>query len=100
MNLDDLLSKCNVEKFESADDVQIGNEIEIAISDVSSAKKMLTIGEWGWAHNAAYNAMLQSGRALMLAKGYRPKAYGHHYGCNVYTHCLFITDPTRCFKGV
>jgi len=38
---------------------------------------MLEIGEWGWAHNAACNAAV--GRALMLSRGYRPKAQGHHF---------------------
>jgi len=50
----------------------------IASGDVASAKKMLKIEEWGWAHNAAYNAMLQAGRALMFSKGYRPKSQEHH----------------------
>ena len=42
-----------------------------------SAKNMLGIDEWGWAHNAAYNAMLQAGRALMFSKGYRPRSQEH-----------------------
>lgn len=77
MNLSDLLSKGLVEKFQS-DPAQIKNEMDIAKSDLASAKKMLTIQEWGWAHNAAYNAMLQAGRALMFSKGYRPKSSEHH----------------------
>lgn len=78
MNLSDLLKKNLVEKFESADIEQVKNEIMIAANDVASAKKMLKIEEWGWAHNAAYNAMLQAGRALMFSKGYRPKSQEHH----------------------
>jgi uncharacterized protein (UPF0332 family) len=77
VNLSELLKKNLVEKFES-DSRQIKNEIEIAKSDLVAAKKMLTIQEWGWAHNAAYNAMLQAGRALMFAKNYRPKSQEHH----------------------
>lgn len=77
MNLSDLLSKGLVEKFQS-DPVQIKKEMDIAKNDLASAKKMLTIQEWGWAHNAAYNAMLQAGRALMFSKGYRPKSSEHH----------------------
>lgn len=77
MNLSDLLNKGLVEKFQS-DPTQIKNEIEIAKNDLISAKKMLTIQEWSWAHNAAYNAMLQAGRALMFSKGYRPKSPEHH----------------------
>lgn len=77
VNLSDLLKKNLVEKFQS-DSSQIKNELEIAKNDLGAAKKMLTIQEWGWAHNAAYNAMLQAGRALMFAKGYRPKTQEHH----------------------
>ncbi len=77
MNLSDLLSKGLVEKFQS-DPAQVKNEMEIAKNDLSSAKKMLTIEEWGWAHNAAYDVMLQAGRALMFSKGYRPKSSEHH----------------------
>lgn len=46
MNLSDLLSKGLVEKFQS-DPVQITKEMDIAKSDISAAKKMLTIQEWG-----------------------------------------------------
>jgi uncharacterized protein (UPF0332 family) len=73
MNLSDLLSKGLVEKFQS-DPAQIKNEMDIAKNDLESAKKMLTIQEWRWAHNAAYNAMLQAGRALMISKGYDQRA--------------------------
>jgi uncharacterized protein (UPF0332 family) len=77
VNLSDLLKKNLVEKFQS-DAAQIKNELEIAKNDLAAANKMLGIQEWGWAHNAAYNAMLQAGRALMFAKGYRPKSQDHH----------------------
>jgi uncharacterized protein (UPF0332 family) len=77
VNLSELLRKGLIEEFQS-DENQIRNEIEIAESDLSSAKKMIGIEEWGWAHNAAYNAMLQAGRALMFSKGYRPRSQEHH----------------------
>jgi uncharacterized protein (UPF0332 family) len=67
MNLSDLLNKGLVEKFQS-DQEQIKKEMDIAKNDISSAKNMLTIQEWGWAHNAAYNAMLQAGRAFDVFK--------------------------------
>lgn len=41
-------------------------------------KKYLPYRRWDWAHNAAYNAMLQAGRALMFARGYRPSGQEHH----------------------
>lgn len=77
MNLSDLLKKRLIEQFKS-DTEQVRKEMEIARRDISAAKKMLQIEEWGWAHNAAYNAMLQSARALMFHKGYRPMSQDHH----------------------
>jgi uncharacterized protein (UPF0332 family) len=89
MNLSDLLSKGLVEKFQS-DQEQIRKEMDIAKNDISSAKKMLTIQEWGWAHNAAYNAMLQAGRALMFSKGYRPKSSEHHIAVVSFIQSVYL----------
>lgn len=88
MNLSDLLSKNLVEKIQS-DPEQIEKEIGIAKSDIASAKRMLEIGEWGWGHNVAYNAMLQAGRALMFAKGYRPKSQEHHVAVVSFIEAVF-----------
>lgn len=77
MNLSELLKKNLVEKFESDAD-QIENEMEGATKNLDSAKNMCGINEWEWAHTAAYNAMLHAGRALMFAKGYRPRGHDHH----------------------
>jgi uncharacterized protein (UPF0332 family) len=76
VDLSELLRKERVEKFQS-DPNQIRNQVEIAKSDLSSAKKILGIEEWRVAHNEAYNAMLQAGVALMFSKGYRPKGQHH-----------------------
>ena len=89
MNLRDLSSSGMVERLSSADPDQIKNEIGIAVNDMASAKKMLRIDEWGWAHNAAYNAMLQAGRVLMLAKGYRPKGQAHHLAVVSFMHAAY-----------
>jgi len=88
MSLSELLSKGLVEKFQS-DKEQVKNEIEIAKNDLSSAKKMLSIDEWGWAHNTAYNAMLQAGRALMFFKGYRAKSAEHHLAVVSFVQAVF-----------
>lgn len=90
MNLSELLSKGLVEKFQP-DPKDIKNEIDIAKNDLSSAKKMIAIDEWGWAHNAAYNAMLQAGRALMFSKGYRPKSAEHHLAVVSFVQAVFPT---------
>ena len=99
MNLSDLLSRGLVEKFQS-DPAQIKNEIDISTNDLASAKKMLTIQEWGWAHNAAYNAMLQAGRALMFSKGYRPKSSEHHVAVVSFVETVYSAKfPSEIFQA-
>lgn len=77
-----------VEKFQS-DPTQIRNQVEIAKGDLASAKRMLGIEEWGWAHNVAYNAMLQAGVALMYSKGYRARGPDHHSSVIQFVQAVF-----------
>lgn len=98
MNLSELLSKGLVEKFQS-DPAQIKNEMEIANNDIASAKKMLSIQEWSWAHNVAYNAILQAGRALMFSKGYRPKSSEHHIAVSFTMAVYSAKFPSDVLEG-
>lgn len=77
-----------LEKFES-DKEQIGNEIGSANKNITSAKNMLRIEEWGWAHTAAYTVMFHAGRALMFSKGYRPKGRDHHVAVVSFIQAVF-----------
>lgn len=80
MSLRDLLKTGQIEEYKS-DPEQIKNEMELARQDLAAAKKMLSLQSeelWGWAHNAAYNAMLQAGRALMYSMNYRPRGQDQH----------------------
>jgi len=83
-----------IEKYRSDED-QIRNEVEIAKDDLSSAKRMLGIDEWRWAHSAAYNAMLQAGRALMFSKEYRPGSQEHHIAVISFVQAVYAAkfDP-------
>jgi len=47
---------------------------------------MLKIDEWGYAHAAAYNAMLHAGRSLMFSKGYRSRGPDHHVAVVSFSH--------------
>jgi uncharacterized protein (UPF0332 family) len=88
LSLSELLRKGLIERLES-DQQQIENEIEVAEHNLSSAKKMLTIEEWEWSHNAAYNAMLQTGRALMFSKGFRSKGGEHHLTVILFVQAVY-----------
>lgn len=56
---------------------EIENLLEIAKRDLSTAKSMVEIDP-DWSYKISYNAMLQSSRALMLRKGYRPRGSSQH----------------------
>ena len=91
MSLSELLRSGLIEKFESDED-QIRNEAEIARSDLASAKEILRIGDWKWAYNAAYNAMLQAGRGLMFSKGYRPRGQEHHVAVVSFVQAVYASN--------
>ncbi len=88
MDLSELLRKGLIEEFQS-DKGQIKNELAIAKEDIDSSKNFLKIKDWKWAHNAAYNAMLQAGRALMFTKGYRPKSESHHLAVVLFMKAVY-----------
>jgi uncharacterized protein (UPF0332 family) len=91
LNLSDLLRNGMVEKFQSSSK-QIEDTMRIAIRDVSAAKKNLEIAEWDWAHNIAFNAMLQAGRALMFWKGYRARGQEHHLAVTQFVAAVFPSE--------
>ena len=56
---------------------QIVSNLKRARKDLITAKANLDIDE-EWTYTIAYHAMLRAGRALMFAKGYRPKGKDQH----------------------
>ncbi len=98
VNLSDLLGKGLVEEFQS-DKEQVQTEITNADKKLKSAKNMLGISEWGYAHAAAYNAMLHAGRALMFSKGIRPKGYDHHVAVVSFSHIYEKKYPLEILES-
>ena len=64
-------------KSYNASEQEIRSLLKIAARDLSTAEGVLSIDS-DWAYNISYNAMLQSSRALMLRKGYRPRGSSQH----------------------
>jgi uncharacterized protein (UPF0332 family) len=56
---------------------EIRSLLSIAERDLHTAARNLT-EDPDWAYNIAYNAILQSARALMMSVGYRPRGAEHH----------------------
>ncbi len=71
------LIKQGLIKAYNASEKEIRSLLEIASRDLSTAENMVSINP-DWAYNISYNAMLQSSRALMLRKGFRPRGSSQH----------------------
>ena len=83
MNLSELLSEGKVKKVEP-DSKQAQECLHVAQRDLKLARKLLA-DEYDWAFSIAYNAMLQSARALMFADGYVAVGENHHKTTVEYT---------------
>lgn len=72
---------------------QVADRLKIAHRDLEASAKMLeSVHEW--AYTIAYNAMLQAGRALMFAEGFRAKGEGQHF-----TTVLFLREGFLGVRG-
>jgi len=71
MAYDELVNKGLIKPFDAAP-AQVKDRLALARRDIRTAGTP-GIGH-DWAYSIAYNAMLQSARALMFAEGYRPSS--------------------------
>lgn len=76
MTYERLIQQRRIKAYE-ASDKEIRSLLEIAARDLATAESLVDVNP-DWAYNISYNAMLQSSRALMLRKGYRPRGSGQH----------------------
>lgn len=76
MQIDDLLRKRKIRRHRASRE-EIRRLLQLADRDLRMAR--LTMAEdWDWAFSIAYNAVLQSARAYMYSRGYRPAAEQGH----------------------
>jgi uncharacterized protein (UPF0332 family) len=76
MKIDELLNKRKIHRHRASPE-EIERLLELAGRDIRMAK--VTMAEdWDWAFSIAYNAVLQSARAFMYSKGFRPAAEQGH----------------------
>ncbi len=77
MDLERLLRERLIEKV-TADKAMALSLLEAAAKDLKTAEDNVGIGHFEWGLAIAYNGMLNAGRALMAAKGYRAFSESHH----------------------
>jgi len=76
MGIDELLRKRKIHRHRPSQE-EIERTLQLADRDLRMAR--LTMAEdWDWAFSIAYNAVLQSSRAYMYSRGFRPAAEQGH----------------------
>jgi uncharacterized protein (UPF0332 family) len=76
MPYDDLLREKRIQPYRAAP-AEIRLLLSIAERDLRTAARNVE-EDPDWAYNIAYNAVLQSARALMISAGFRPRGAEHH----------------------
>lgn len=76
MNIDEL-ERSGIIKRLPIDKKKVEDSLDLARRDMNIARNMLN-ENCDWAFSIAYNSILQSVRALMFSKGYRPSSDAGH----------------------
>lgn len=76
MSLDSLMQGGYIKKLPISKS-KVEDVLSLAKRDITTAKSILDENS-DWSFSIAYNAMLQSIRALMFSKGYRPTGANQH----------------------
>jgi uncharacterized protein (UPF0332 family) len=76
MKIDELLKKRRIRRHRASDE-ELQRLLELADRDIRMAR-LIMAEDWDWAFSIAYNAVLQSARAYMYSRGFRPAAEQGH----------------------
>ncbi|MFA5295510.1 MAG: HEPN domain-containing protein [Methanoregulaceae archaeon] len=76
---------------------RVEDTFAIAYRDLGVAENLLTSSS-DWAYTVAYNAILQAGRALLFAKGYRPSGSNQHISVVRFCEHFLSRDETLWFE--
>lgn len=89
MSIDEL-ERSGIIKRLPIDRKKVRDSLDLARRDLNIARNMLD-ENCDWAFSIAYNSILQSVRALMFSKGYRPSSDSGHI-CAVRFARLFLKE--------
>jgi len=91
MNLDELEREGYIKRL-PVNKQKIGDALRLAQRDITTAKTLVET-EYDWAYSISYNAMLQTLRAFMFSKGYRPSGGNQHIAVVRFAE-LFLDEET------
>ena len=91
MNLNNLERQGYIKKL-PVSKRKVGDSLNLAKRDIKIAKSILK-KDYDWSFSISYNAMLQTVRALMFSKGYRPSGTNQHISVVRFAE-MFLDEET------
>lgn len=77
---------------------KVEDSLELAKRDLKVAQKIINTNT-DWAFNIAYNSILQSIRAVMFKKGYRPSSHNSHIAVGKFASTVLTKKIVYIWKG-
>lgn len=78
------------------DQKRVQDALALARRDLKTSRAIIATDR-DWAYTIAYNAVLQAGRALMFAKGYRPAGQNQHISVVRFAALFLDTNDALVF---
>lgn len=95
MSLDELENEGYIQKL-PVNTQKIQQTFRLAQRDIATAKTLIPT-EYDWAFSIAYNAMLQTFRAFISSKGYRPAGGNQHIAVVRFAELFFDEEDIAVF---
>lgn len=90
------LERSGIIKRLPIDERKVSDALDLAKRDLKAARNMMA-ENCDWAFSIAYNSMLQSARALMFSKGYRPSSDAGHISAIRFAKLFLKEDDVIMF---
>lgn len=95
MDIDEL-ERAGIIKRLPIDEKKVNDSLDLAKRDLKAARNIVD-ENCDWAFSIAYNSMLQSARALMFSKGYRPSSDSGHVSAIKFAKLFLKEDDVIMF---
>lgn len=92
----DELERAGIIKRLPIDEKKVSDALDLAKRDLKAARNIME-DNCDWAFSIAYNSMLQSTRALMFSKGYRPSSDAGHVSAIRFAKLFLKEDDVIMF---
>ncbi len=98
MSIDELERSGIIKKLPT-DRKKVNDSLDLARRDLNTAGNMLDVN-CDWAFSITYNSILQSVRALMFSKGYRPSSDSGHVSAGRFARLFLKEEDVIAFDRI